>query len=194
MKHLLIVVLVLTSLQPSAIAQSIHFVDTVTIEGYFYVFAPYFVYRESTGPLANDCYFVAEKDLKQMPLKTYLLKQLEKEGDTVKYLSAQVPHWLDAYRLADSLTKVWKEKVITAKPFTVGQRAKKFGHSKLRVYLVHSKVRWLHLRMPGKVACDEGFNRPPSLNCKLMVKRDCDVYLPLEFTILDKRAQPVLNH
>jgi hypothetical protein len=196
MKRFLIVLLVLTILQSFSHAQSIRFVDTVTVEGYFYVFATngVYQYRKPSGPLANDCYFVAEKDLRGTTLYQYLQKVFTTEGDTVKYLSTQVPQWLDAYRLADTATKIWKEKVITVEPFKVGQRALKFGHPKHRVFVVRGRVRWLHLRMPGRVTCEAGFNRPPSLDCRLMEKRDCNVYLPLETLVLERRIRMVQDH
>jgi hypothetical protein len=175
-------------LAPVCGSSQIRFVDTVSMSGYFYSYIWKFhkTYKPSTGIFADHSYFVPESTLQYRSLKDHLKNDYIKERDTVKFLSWPIDDTFHPYETADESIKPWIEKAKGVEPFYIGQKPSRFGVKDYRVFISYVNIQWLHLRMPGKVACD-GFNYPYSLDCGDKAKnRDYDVYLPLKLLELEQ--------
>ena len=176
----------------------IRFVDTITISGYFYSYTWKFhkTYKPSTGIFADHSCFFPKSTLQYRSLKDHLKSDYLKERDTVKFLSWPIDDTFHPYETADESVKLWIEKVKGVEPFYIGQKPSRFGVKDYRVFISYVNIQWLHLRMPGKVACDD-FNYPYTFDCgKKAENREYDVYLPLKLLELEqgiklKNGKPV---
>ena len=171
-------------------AQKLKCVDTVEIAGFFYEMATnnVWTWQVSTGPLADDCYFVPEAALKSTRLKT-VMETTFYERDTVKFVSGPAPAYLDPYNRASEACKAQIAKCILVKPFIVGQQAYKLKGWKYGLFLSYAKVRWLHLVVDTKTVADDGLDRPYTMDrTKIGPDILMDVYIPLELISLDRNV------
>ncbi|AXY77625.1 hypothetical protein D3H65_28190 [Paraflavitalea soli] len=166
----------------------IRFIDTVSIPGYFFTYRMKYdkTYTPSNGLLALHFRFIPASTLQQRTLMAHLQKDFYVEKDTVKFLSWQVPEEFGPWETAEESVKPWISKVKGIRPFYVGQKSYPCGVKNHRIIISYVNVQWLHLRMPGKVACD-GFNLPLTFDCGEKAEgREYDVYLPLKLLELEQ--------
>jgi hypothetical protein len=175
------VILVCFILTPVWGLSQIRFVDTVSISGYFYSYVGKYhkTNKPTVGRFDRDFYFVPESALQHQSFKEYLKNTYLKETDTVRFHSWQ--YWEDfgPYEM-DASIKPWIEQVKGVFPFRENQDSYRCGIKGHRVFITYGNMQWLHIRMPGKVAC-EGFNCLYTFDCGEKAKgRDYDIYYPIK--------------
>ncbi|AXY77626.1 hypothetical protein D3H65_28195 [Paraflavitalea soli] len=165
----------------------IRFVDTVTMAGYFYAYV--WEHHKTNNPYtrlsARPFYFVPVSALQNRSLQDHIKHGYLRETDTVRFLDWPELTDFRPYEVAGESLQSWTRQVKGVMPFQKGQASYPCGIQGHRVFVSFVNMRWLHLRMPGKLAC-EVFNWPYVLDCGDKAKgRDYDIYLPLQLWTLE---------
>ncbi|WP_276482306.1 hypothetical protein [Paraflavitalea pollutisoli] len=171
--------------------KGIRFVDTVTISGYYYMFAwvePYRV-KNWTGPMAGDDFFVSDSTLAGRSLDEYMDTVYDWGLDKEKFLSQPPDETFLPFEGADSATMAWRPKMITIKSFILGTKAPRFGKHKRRAWVTRVTVQWVKLDMDAATALD-GFDRPVSIDAYAVTQKGrMNVYLPVKLLSIERHVK-----
>jgi len=166
----------------------IRFVDTVTVSGYFYAYVWEYhkTNNSSTRLSARPFYFVPESTLQSRSLIDHFKNTYLKETATVRFLDWPELTDFGPYEVPGESLTSWIRQVTPVMPFRKKQESYPCGIKGHRVFISFVNIKWLHLRMPGKLAC-EVFNWPYVFDCGEKAKRsDYDIYLPLQLLAIDQ--------
>ena len=163
----------------SLFCQNIVCVDTVTISGFFYKIKNNRLAPESFTHDDQHFYFLPEDETKRKNIFLMIGERGEvHEQDTVKFLSYKITNNLRAYTDSPCIQQL--SNTIDIQPFSNQKKLLKVkGYRHKKVALTYVNVRWLHHKIRKSVACNEGFDQPPSLFCNLKEDKLFDIYLPL---------------